>query len=823
MQYISSYFVFLFTVQLVLILRQASSLWLLALWGFLFFGILVFRKDMMFPQDHPHAPIRQRLILLSLAFLLLLPVSHLYFYNYVQQYEDSVITAQLTRETNQGTVQLSGRVVSMVERDGDRIRFDLQVNRLNQEKLPSNETVKLSRYVLDLDEKQSYEPLAKGDYWEGFVELSIPNGARNPGAFDYKNYLFQQHIHYVGNIVDTGWSYAHDSSWKGKIIYFLDRQRTLWIDQVEHIFSDEAAPIVQAMTIGYRSEIDPQLTEMYQELGIIHVLAISGLHVGIILWSLYWGLTKLPLTREKVLVILFLFIPFYIYVSGAQVSVVRAGLMGMIVIVCLRYNLWKHSLLGLYAVYVATLFFNPYFLYNVGYQLSFLVTYVLMVAYPAVRPLLHQWRLPEWFKTIVGISLLAQLASLPILLFYFYQFSPLSLVINIIIVPIYSIIFIPVSFMITIISFLNVDVLQLAIFLYEYGLHLLHKALHWVYSYSFSTIHMGKPQGWWFFLYFSLFITWLIQLELKKWKASWVVMFLLVFLIPLQLLLPYLDNEAKIMVLDVGQGEAIVVELPYRAEVLIIDLGGQISFQQEEWRKRSKEFEVGRDIILPYLRYRGINKVDKIIVTHGHFDHFSGIQGILGQVKIGQFLRSPITAQSDFERTWLHQLNQYGVPLYSLGRGDKWGDEHAYFHVLFPKKDDDRIESVRNLHDYNVVLWNKIYQTTFLWTGDIEDTGEKEILVHYPQLKADFLKIAHHGSSTSTSEEWLEKTEPKVALISVGSKNRYGHPDEDVIQRLKEDQIKIYRTDVHGGIMIKVSPDKVLIVPTLQESRQAIK
>lgn len=821
MQYVSSYFIFLFTIQLILILRQAPSLWLLAVWCLFFFSIVAFRKHFFFPQDHPHAQHRKQLIAITLILILSLTLFHVYFYQYAQKNSESVISSSLYN--NGELTLLSGRITSPVIGDGNRVRFDLLVDHIHQQKLPRKEKVRVTRYVLDIEELDAYTSLARGDLWQGHVKLSIPDQARNPGAFNYQRFLFYNNIHYVGQIADQQWVTDSDKTGIGKFVYLLDKQRNGWIKQVDRIFSPDIAPIVQAMTIGYRTDLDPELVDMYQKLGIIHILAISGLHVGIIIWALYWALTHLPITREKAIAILLLFIPFYIYLSGAQVSVVRAGLMAMIVLLCLRFHLWKYSLLGLYAVYVITLIVQPYSIFNIGFQLSFLVTFVLMSGYPFVERLMDPWKWPERLKQVTAISLLAQLASIPIILYHFYQLFPFSLIINIILVPIYSILFIPGAFVLTIISFIHVELVQAGVYLYENSLQFLHKLLNWINSLSYSTLHLGRPQTWWYGIYVGLLLAWLIQLERRKWGFSWMILSIFPLLIIVQLLLPYMDREAKIMMLDIGQGDAIVVELPYRKEVLLIDLGGQFHFPQEEWMARKNEFEVGRDIVLPYLKYRGINKVNKIIVSHGHYDHFGGIQGLLGQVKIDLVLRSPVITHSEFEKEGLDKLNEHGIPIAVLGRGDEWKTKQAVFHVLFPEKKEDLAENDVNIHDYNVVMWNKIYQTSFLWTGDVEEVGEREILHHYPQLNADILKVAHHGSNTSTTEEWLNQVQPKVSLISVGKNNRYGHPHPVVSERIEEYQSKLYRTDVHGGIMIQVSPTSVHIIPTLQESIEGIK
>jgi competence protein ComEC len=823
MYYVSSYFIFLFTIQLILILRQAPSLWLLAIWGLFFLSIVVFRKHLLFSQDHPHAHSRKQLIAITLASLVLLAISHSYFYYHAQKNYESIITSNLPHlYENDDSILLSGRITSSVMGDGNRVRFDLLVDHIQHQKLPKKEKVRVTRYALSPEEVDAYTAITRGDLWQGHVKLSVPDLARNPGAFNYNRFLFYQNIHYVGQITDQEWMTDSDHTFIGKLVYHLDDQRNGWIKQIERIFSPDIAPIVQAMTIGYRTELDPVLVDMYQRLGIIHILAISGLHVGIIIWALFWALTQLPITREKVIAILLLFIPFYIYISGAQVSVVRAGLMAMIVLLCIRFHLWKHSLLGLYAVYILTLLIQPYSIFNVGYQLSFLVTFALISGYPFVERLFEQWKWPQSLKQVIAISLLAQLASIPIIIFHFYQLSPFSLFINIILVPIYSILFIPAAFVLTLISFIHIEIIQAGVYLYETILRFLHKVLHRINVVPYSTIHFGRPPMWWYVLYVVLLLAWLTQLERGRWRLSWTTVSLIPVLLVIQLLLPYMDREAKIMMLDVGQGDAIVIELPYRKEVLLIDLGGQFHFPQEEWMKRESEFEVGREIILPYLKYRGINKVHKIIITHGHYDHFGGIQGLLGQIDIDLVLRSPIAPHSVFEQEWINNISRLGIPIASLGGGDEWSTKQAYFHILFPEKQAGIANHVGSIHDYNVVVWNQIYQTSFLWTGDVEEIGEREILHHYPQLKADILKIAHHGSNTSTTEEWLNQVLPKVSLISLSRNNRYGHPHPMVSQRLEEYNSKVYRTDVHGGIMIKVNPTSFHIVPTLQESTEGI-
>lgn len=823
MIYICTYVVLLFTVQCILIVNGIPSWWLLTLWGFLIVILCLRRKHFQLPQDHPHFHDRRRVVLFWLAGLFFLLIAYVYLQIYVSQHNQSAILEVVEEQVTQGeNVKLvQGKLVSSIEIDGGRIRFLLAVERIGAKTFSRSEKVVLTRYADDKKETVDFAAISRGDQWSGFVELSLPSTARNPGAFDYRQYLFRQGIQVTGIITNKDWQKIENNRLgMYTLLGLLDNQRQAWMNQVDSIFNGDVAPIVKAMTVGYRDELQPELLETYQELGIIHLLAISGLHVGIILWLVYTLLSKLAITRETIYLVLFLFIPMYIYLSGAQVSVIRAGMMAMVVLIALRFRLWQHSLLGLYLVYVLTLLYNPYYLFQVGYQLSFGVTFALITFYPAIREL-FEW-LPERLNSLLSVALIAQVVSLPIILLHFYQFSPVSLVLNMVLVPLYSLAYIPGGTILILLSFAHVDLVRFPIWLYELSLYWIHQTLDWVHTFSWSTLHVGLPQLWWFVLYVVVAILWALYSERKRTISAWVCLCLIPLLIVVQIAAPYVDKRAHIMLLDVGQSEAIVIEYPYRDQVVLIDVGDVVRFEQPTWKQRSRAFQTGKDIVLPYLRYRGINRVDKIVFSHGHYDHVAGIEGLLGNIQIEQVLKSPVLPQTDFKREVLINIQDHDIPIYALGRGDEWQGKHTLFHVLFPEKEDGFIEKVNNVHDYNVVLWNRIYDTTFIWQGDLETEGESKIAKMYPQLQADIIKIGHHGSNTSTSAEWLEHIAADVSLISVGRSNRYGHPTPMVIERLQQHDMTIFRTDQHGGIYMQIYPNKVIIKSTLQAYRESV-
>ncbi|EGL82298.1 DNA internalization-related competence protein ComEC/Rec2 [Caldalkalibacillus thermarum TA2.A1] len=837
---LATYFIVLFTLQLMVILQGGSSWWFNLIWASFFVALFLGRDKLYYPPDHPHVKLRRQNIRLWLGLFILLIFFNLYFSIYVATQHQSAITSFFTGQVFKGGsaweekrldhmahinqrhehVTLKGTIRSAVDIDGNRVRFDLKVETINGSPLSQAEKVAVTHFVRTLKERERYIEVQRGDEWEGVVELTRAQPARNPGAFDYRRYLQQRGIHYTAYVRDLG-NIRSRPGVVDQLLNRADQYRLKWIGQTEALFGEQTASIVQAMTVGYRDELDRQVLEMYQQLGIVHLLAISGLHVGIVLGCLYLLLSRLPLTRETIYLILFLVIPVYIMLSGWQVSVVRAGLMAMAVLICFFFRLRHHSLVGLYVVYILILMVNPYYLYHAGFQLSFATTFALITVVPKLYPLLPGKS--ERLQQAVAVAVVAQAVSLPVVMYHFYSFSPLALLINLILVPLYSVVYIPGAFGLTLVSFFSLDLIRLPAWAYEESLNLLHRGLEWLYRLPWATVNTGQPGWWWLILAFVLLVILGRCAELRQKGAVGLVLACFSCLLVLQPLLPYLDRQGYVMVLDVGQGDAIVIEAPYRREVVLIDLGGQLAFYQEEWQRPSRTFETGRDVILPYLRYRGINQVDKVIVSHGHYDHFGGIQGLLGHISIGMVLYPPVMPQSDFERLWLTRIQEKGIPLYHVSKQDHWGNNEIQFLVLHPPLPQGGLaKQTHNLHDYNLVLWNKIYDTTFIWTGDVEEPGEYQMLDAFPWLQADVLKVAHHGSHTSTSEPWLAQIKPQVSVVSVGGNNRYGHPDREVIRRLAESGAPLFRTDHHGGILIVIRPGQYSVVPTLQADREQV-
>lgn len=815
---LATYFIAGFILQLMMITSLAPSWWILAMWSLLLLFLIFYRTKLYFPPDHPHFSKRKKNILLSMILLGLLIISFIYIEQLVYREQDAYAASPLHQYAEQEhAVNVTGRLYSSVEQDGQRIRFDLTVHYIDDQAVEYPYLIRVQRYAATEEELEITKGWSKGDLFQGALQIKYPQRARNPGAFDYQSFLRNHHIFFTAEAVDTNWGVLQSKSFLDQGRKILEKQRLKWIEQINAIFSSDVAGIVQAMTVGYRAELETSLVDMYQQLGIVHVLAISGLHVGIVVYILYTLMLKLPITREKAIWLVLLLVPLFILIAGAQASVIRAGSMAMCGLLLQRFKLWKHSLFVLYLVFFLHSLSDPFLIYQIGFQLSYFVTFMLLAASPYVSKWLGAWISVKSINQALTIALVADLASLPFLVYHFHLFSPVALVVNLIIVPLYSALFIPGSFLLTILSFVHPAFSSLGVILFESLLQTVHQLLKLVYEWPFSVLYFGRPSSWWLAGYSCILLTFSMLIEKQKRVLAGISLGLIGVWIIVHLSFPFLDQRAHLTLLDVGQGEAIVLEAPYRKEIVVIDLGGQVRFEQEEWKKRKNEFEAGRDIVLPYLRYRGINKIDKLIFTHGHFDHMGGIQGVLGQIKIKEVYKSPIQPISEFETQWLEKIQEKGIPILPLRRNDQWSVPHFKVQVLFPEQQDLWREWLGNPHDYNLVLLNEIYGYRFLWTGDVTAEGEREILHHYPELSVDVLNLAHHGSDTSTSLEFLRRLQPKIGLISLGKNNLYGHPHPEVLKRAEQEaEMLIFRTDLHGGIYIQVSPQSLRVKTTLE-------
>ncbi|WP_017755852.1 DNA internalization-related competence protein ComEC/Rec2 [Calidifontibacillus oryziterrae] len=672
----------------------------------------------------------------------------------------------------------SGVITSIPQFDGNQMSFFYQ--------LPTKEKLQVFYQIKNEEELQSLHSLHIGMSCRFTGHLNEPRTARNFYAFDYKQYLFHKHIHWTltpNRILPSQCSAVESNH------YLLQKWRSNQLSFIKENFPEKTVGIVQALIFGERDEISLIVLDHFQKFGIIHLLAISGLHVGLVVAASYYVLIRIGVTREDSFNILLLSLPLYIVITGAAPSVVRACLMTLLFLLSLKFKAKISPLDALSLAFLIMIAINPYYIFEIGFQLSFLVSFALIVSAAFIFSL-YESRIQQ----LLAVTMVAQLVSVPLLLYYFYEISLLSLPLNIIFVPFISLIILPLSFIAYFAYILFEPIGVIITMALAVILDASYFFLEVVDNYVPLTLRFGKPRVWLLALYYGVIIFFLLGWEkhkrISKLKRE---ILLLLFLFLYHWWSPHMSSNGLLTMIDVGQGDSILIELPYRKGVYLIDTGGRTSFEQQDWEKQEKSFDIGEDIVTPYLKARGIRTINKLVLTHGDADHIGGARSVINYVKVNEVVIG--LGEIDNEEKQLYKyFKDQNIPITQVKNGNGWAIENYQFYVLSPYGDE------KSKNNRSVVIYTILGGYKWLFTGDLEEKGESRLLTQFPNLTVDVLKVGHHGSKTSSSKSFIERLSPKYALLSVGESNRFGHPHSEIINLLKGQHTQILRTDKHGAI-----------------------
>ncbi|SFL65776.1 DNA internalization-related competence protein ComEC/Rec2 [Salibacterium qingdaonense] len=683
---------------------------------------------------------------------------------------------------------IQGTIEDGPHRDGSLVRYTLQEQ--------DRERIQIRLMLQEKTEIPISASYAPGSLCSIRGSLQYPSAATNFHAFDYRQYLKQQHSYWemevtsVEDIQCTGTSY-HLSN-------ILKAWRYDGIQRIDTLFPEQLKGVAAALLFGERHLLDADTETDYQSLGLIHLLAVSGLHVGLLSAMLYFLLLRIGLTIEKAEWILLMLLPIYAILAGAAPSVLRAA--GMVSAFIIWNKTGRKSMDPFFVLCLAALLFlfiHPYYLYHIGFQLSFLISASLLLS----RNILYQKN--KW-KMAVYVSVIAQFAGLPVILFHFHEFSFLSIVLNLVFVPFISVIVLPGLIVLFTVSFLNMPLFSVAVVPLQEIVSFAHVMLSAAGSWSVFTYTGGALS----FLLTGLLGTavyfFFIRLEQRGGYRRLLLPALLVAgILTLQKSFPYMDNRGSVTMLDVGQGDSFVVELPHRRAVYLIDTGGVPDFPKEEWERREEPYDPGADVVVPFLKARGITTLDKLILTHGDVDHYGGAPAVMKDIRVKEVVYGKGRDFKEAEAALLNAVSNKGIPVVSAGQGTSWRAGESLFQVLAPDGD----EPAGN--ERSIVLRADLGNTDWLFTGDIGRAGEEELLSEFREVKADILKVGHHGSRTSSSPAFIEKLGVKAALISTGRCNRFGHPHEETLETLEKAEAQIYRTDAAGAVQITFTEDRI--------------
>ncbi|MEE3805844.1 DNA internalization-related competence protein ComEC/Rec2 [Lysinibacillus fusiformis] len=636
-------------------------------------------------------------------------------------------------------------------------------------------------------EKSLYENTSlAGKTYLARGELVAPSPSAHAYAFSMTDYLTSKGA--TGIVEIASWRYVEKQS---SIFTFLAEIRHSMKKHIERTFPKALVAEAQALLIGAQDQMEGELQRAYQKLGITHLFAISGLHVALVSWLFFEGLLRIGIRKEMATAALLILLPVYGVIAGGAPSVWRAVSVVELMML-LRFLKWTLSIDDALAIsFIGFVMLEPGVIFQIGFQLSYLAAASLVYSGIIFK------QTGNWLSRSFFVTFVCQLLVYPLLLHHFYELSMSSFFVNILFVPLFSFVILPFNIVVFMLSYISLPLANMLFAGYEPLRNGLTHMIMEMQELPFQLWSPGKPTIWLSCVALLSVLASLYYLETRRFRKAIVALVIPAIWIHLS---PMLSNETQITFLNVGQGDSIVIELPFRKAVYVIDAGGILRFEQEQWKKADSPYEVGKQVVVPFLKAKGIRTIDIFIATHADADHIEGAEEVLQEIKMKEIHVTPSSLQQPLMQELLLEANKHNVPVKEKMMGTAWHSGGTNFYYLSP--DDTLYEG----NDDSLVLYMQQNDFTALFTGDLEQYGEQQLIKRYGHLLANLtlLKAGHHGSKTSSSEAFVELLQPELTVFSAGLHNRYGHPHEEVVQRFVSRNLATLTTGVDGTIEIRI-------------------
>ena len=644
------------------------------------------------------------------------------------------------------------------------------------------------------EKRAALETLVTGDRVRLWVVVREPAFFSNPGGFDGARYLEQQHIDLLGS-VKSGLLVNRVAS-TPKLSALVSRLRR-WVLQrlVFELRSPDTFGIVAALVTGDRAGLSPELTRLYQRAGIFHIMAISGAHVAIWIAFLYGMLRWMGLSARATLVLLMLALPLYAVFCGSRAPVVRAVLMALLLMGARLRSLRAPAENALAVAALALLAWEPASLFDAGFQLTMTAMATIVVFYERIA----RWLAPLGFLAKpLAVSLAAQLGVMPIAAWHFHRLNTGA--------PVASLVAIPVAAAICVlgVALVIVSGTPVVAAIVSASTRLAVAVLTGVAELAAelpaASIRVGAPS--WIFV--GVYVGALIALlsTSKRVRASGGLLLGALFVVALFPLRPS-SGVLEISALDVGHGDAILLTLPGGGNVLVD--GGGIPFGT---------LDVGESVLLPFLLDRGVRRLDAIVVTHTDFDHIGGLTTVVNELRVDAIWQGAPDIERRAYRELRERADERNVPVVTLTAGENFQLDGAYFEVLAAGEG-----TLARSNNRSIVLRVGYGGRHVLLTGDAEDELERRLVRSGMDLRADVLKLAHHGSRSSTSSAFLDAVQPQFAIVSARRNRSRPIPSALVLHRLRQRGIEYARTDRNGTITVKFHQDGQMEISTYRQSK----
>ena len=720
----------------------------------------------------------------------------------------------------QREVEVVGTVARPPERREDRVFYVLRVEEVDRRRVAGTLLLQLGpvREGTGTGTRFSF-----GDRLRTRGTLRQPRDAGNPGEFDYRAYLARQG---VGATLSPARGAYLESLGPARVNFLRAatmRAQERMVANIRGTLPEPHASLLVGIVMGGSGGLPEEVRDDWRRAGVFHLLAVSGSNVAFVTLLAAGAAWILRLPRQAGLVFSVAAVLFYAFMTGAEVSVVRAAVMALAALVgkLLYRDVDSYNSLALAGLVIMA--YQPLAPFDAGFQLSFGATLgILTLASPLEKGLKGRLSfLPRGVNTALAVTLAAQLAVAPVTVYYFNEVSLASLLANLVALPLAGALVIS-GFTAGLAGFFSLPAAATINLLNRTLLSLLLQAVHLCSRLPLAALSLSTPATTTILFYY-LALAWGGGLWRPSflprpgfWRERVVVFTLAVATLSVwtRALGPAPDI-LEVVFLDVGQGDSTFIRLP-GGITMLVDAGPRVE-------SPDYTFDAGERVIVPFLRRKGIRRLDILVVSHGHDDHFGGAEAVLRSMPVGAVWGPPLPEEvvpgqavaarlRGGEETvspqfldFIELIREKGIPYYAPKAGEvaRLGPAEIEFFLPPPVP----LQGTRSDSNNNSLVFRLQYRGIgFLFTGDVEAEGEKQAMAAARgsgrNLSATVLKVPHHGSNLSSTGEFLKAVSPRVAVIQVGT-NPYGLPGRETLARLEAARATVYRSDLDGAVVVE--------------------
>lgn len=650
------------------------------------------------------------------------------------------------------------------------------------------------------------ENLEYGDKIKAKAALEIPDKARNKGGFNYQQYLKTQKIYLTGELLESKIIAKHQNNILEET---SEKIRKKVREFAENTIDKEVSGILEALITGDDRKINEEIEEEYKKAGMIHLLVVSGGHIAFLILLINYILNIANIGKEKSNYILIIIIIIYMFITGLSPSVLRAGITTIIVLIANILGRENDTLTTIGMVVLILMLENPNIIYSLSFQLSFLGTLGIVLGYPNISSLLKN--LPKSILEPIALTLSAQLFVTPITLYNFNTIYLGGIISNVFsmglagIIMMVGIILFPVYLLLPPLASLLMPIIELMI-------RLMNIVARIFSSIPMLNLILPTPSIYQIVIYYIVLfyllgidinvlvprrITKLPVIYRKEHYNKQTILVCGIISILIAGFAPKIfPKPLEIAVLDVGHGDSILITTPHKKTILI-DTGDSYLYNE-------KRYDSGEKTVVPYVLDQGYKKIDLLILSHLDSDHIGGLESVIKSLKINNIGLSINSSKKEEIKKIEELIKKEKSNVIYLKKSQKFNIDGVAFNVLLPEEKSKVVDE----NNDSIVILMEYQGVKALFMGDLEQDGEKKLIENTKNLDIDILKIGHHGSITSTTEELVKATTPKVSLISVGTRFE-SIPSQKVLDRLSSIYSQVYRTDKMGQITVKIEGGQI--------------